>query len=70
MSNIILYSLPTCAKCAVLRKKMAEKNISYLENQDEELMKQKGISSCPTLEIDGKLFTFAEAVQWVNERTN
>ena len=70
MQNIILYSLPTCAKCAVLRKKMEEKSISYLENQDEELMKQKGIFSCPTLEIDGKLLTFAEAVQWVNERTN
>lgn len=68
MDNVTVYTLPTCPRCAVLKKKLTDKGISFSECQDEETMLGKGIESCPMLEVDGRMLTFAEANQWVNER--
>lgn len=53
MNDIVLYSLPTCPKCAVIRKKLDAKGIQYTVNEDEGEMIAKGITSCPMLEVDG-----------------
>ena len=66
--NIILYS-NNCPKCKILKQKLNDKNIVYEEVNDVDLMISKGFSEVPLLEIDGEIYRFNDAVQWVN-RTN
>lgn len=65
--NIILYSTK-CPMCNVLEKKLAEKNIKYIENNDVVAMTSLGIDKVPVLSVDGVLLDFKSAVNWVNER--
>jgi hypothetical protein len=64
MKNI-LYTVD-CPKCMVLEKKLNKANISYEICRDEDIMGQKNISNLPTLEVDGILYSFKEAVDWIN----
>lgn len=63
--NIILYSTG-CPKCEILKKKMGEKNISYTEINDIDIMNEKNITFVPMLEIEGKLLNYRESVSFVN----
>ena len=49
--NIVLYST-NCPKCKVLKSKLEQNNIEFIENNDIELMTQKGFTTAPMLEID------------------
>lgn len=62
--NIVLYSTH-CPQCRVLEIKLKQKNISYEEVTDIELMQEKGFMSVPKLEVDGTVYDFKEAVKWV-----
>lgn len=64
MANI-LYTVD-CPKCMVLEKKLNKADISYETCRDEDIMGQKNISNLPTLEVDGILYSFKEAVDWIN----
>ncbi|HCF38049.1 MAG TPA: hypothetical protein DER56_03085 [Thermosipho africanus] len=62
--KIILYS-NDCPKCKILKTKLEEKNISYeIFNTIDEMI-ERGFRSLPILEVDGKIMTFIEAVEWV-----
>ncbi len=63
--TIVLYSTH-CPKCNVLEKKLKQKNISYKEVNDIEIMKEKGYLSVPVLEIDGATMDFKTANDWIN----
>lgn len=63
--QIILYSTH-CPKCNVLEKKLNQKNISYEEVNDIEIMKDKGYLSVPILEVDGVSMDFKMASDWIN----
>lgn len=63
--NIILYSTG-CPKCEILKKKMGEKNISYTEINDIDIMNEKNITFVPMLEIEGKLLNYRESVGFIN----
>ena len=65
--TIILYSTG-CPKCNVLKKKLAAKNINYLEINDTNQMAALGIDTVPVLSVDGNLMDYQKAVTWVNER--
>lgn len=65
--KIIFYSTG-CPKCNVLKKKLTEKNIEYMESNDIEIMASLGIDQVPVLSVDGELLQFAEANKWINER--
>lgn len=65
--KVILYSTG-CPKCEVLEKKMKQKNINFKINTDVDLMLSKGIKAAPSLEIDGKIFNFKNATEWVNNQ--
>ena len=65
--NIILYTTH-CPRCTVLTRKLNAKGIQYIECNDIEQMKNKGIDQVPVLEIDGQLLNFSEANAWVNEQ--
>jgi hypothetical protein len=64
MANI-LYTIG-CPKCMVLEKKLSKAGISYEICRNEDIMGQKNISNLPTLEVDGALYSFKEAVDWIN----
>ena len=64
LSEIILYSTG-CPKCTVLKKKLAEHNIEFIENNDVEEMTKLNFISVPILEVDGKRMNFKEAVEWI-----
>lgn len=64
--SITLYSTH-CPKCKVLEMKLKQKNINYEEINDVEVMKAKGFMSAPKLEVDGEIYDFKDAVDWIKE---
>ena len=64
--DIILYSTG-CPKCNVLKKKLADKNSQYTENNDVDTRVSLGIDQVPVLSVGGKLLQFSEANNWINE---
>lgn len=68
---MIIYSLPTCGQCRVLKAKLKEKNIDFTVVEDIEAMEKLGIQGVPVLELeDGTRFTQTEALKWVQEQVN
>lgn len=65
---IILYST-NCPKCKVIETKLNQLGIQYNINTDLNIMKQKGLSSAPYLELeDGTLLNFMEARNWMQQQ--
>lgn len=64
----VVFHSTHCPKCKVLKLKLDKKNINYEENNDVELMVQKGFKSAPVLEVDGVVYNFKEAVEWIGEQ--
>lgn len=65
--SIVLHSTH-CPKCKVLESKLRQKNISFEENNDVDLMVERGFKSAPVLEVDGVAYNFKEAVEWIGEQ--
>ena len=65
MDKIILYS-NNCPRCKILKKKLDDNKINYEIIDDVDTMIDKGLSTVPVLEINGKMLDFKEAVEWVN----
>ena len=65
--TVILYE-HGCPRCKVLKSKLDNKNIKYENISDVELMKQKGFTEAPKLEVDGTIMNFKEAVAWIGEQ--
>ena len=62
--TVVLYSTH-CPKCRVLEAKLNQKGINYETNTDVKLMEQKGFVAVPKLEVDGVVYDFKEAVEWI-----
>lgn len=65
--NIILYSTG-CPRCEVLKSKLNDKAISYTENNSVDEMTALGITQVPILSVNGTMYEFKEAVDWVNNK--
>lgn len=52
----------------MLEAKLKEKNISYVEINDISIMQEKGFEFMPILEVDGVVYNFKDAVNWINKR--
>ena len=63
--SIILYTTH-CPKCQVLQKKLDQKEIPYLINENVDEMLKRGLMSAPGLEVDGTTMNFTEANKWIN----
>lgn len=61
--KVILYT-NNCPKCKILKIKLDEKNISYEIFDDMDEMLKRGFRSMPMLDVDGKVMTFLDAVEW------
>ena len=61
---ITLYTTH-CPRCKVLKAKLDSENINYEVVEGEEAIREKGFVTTPLLEVDDKILTFAEAMQWI-----
>lgn len=68
MENTIILYEHGCPNCKRLKSKLDEKGIQYTNITDIELMKSKGFSSAPKLEVNGVVMNFKEAIEWVKEQ--
>lgn len=67
--QITIYTTNTCPKCKILKKKLKEKNISFLEETDVNKMLELDILAVPQMTVDnGELMNFEQAIQWVNKQ--
>lgn len=62
--SIILYSTH-CPKCNILENKLKEKNITYSEINDVNVMTEKGFTTVPMLEVDGTVMDYKTAFNYV-----
>ena len=67
MGEIILYE-HGCPRCKVLKSKLDQKGIQYQNITDVEIMKSKGFTEAPKLEVDGIIMDFKTAVEWIGEQ--
>ena len=64
---ITFYHTDGCPKCKILEKALLDKNIEFESIKDENVMIEKGFTSAPMLEVDGKALTFPQALKYINE---
>lgn len=62
--SVTLFSTH-CPRCNVLASKLKQKNIDYEEINDVDVMVQKGFTTVPVLEVDGVVYDFKQAVEWI-----
>lgn len=62
--NVILYE-HGCPRCKVLKMKLDQKGIKYENISDVEVMKAKGFTEAPKLEVNGVIYNFKEATEWI-----
>lgn len=65
MGKVILYE-HGCPRCKVLKMKLDQKGIEYEDVNDIEAMKAMGFNEAPKLSVDGVVYGFKEAVDWIN----
>ena len=63
--NLIMYSTG-CPKCRILKMKLDASGLPFSIHDDIDEMMAMGFRSVPVLSVDGKLYTFTDAVRWVN----
>lgn len=64
MDNLILYTIH-CPKCTVLQKKLDAKGLNYRTCEDTNIMQKLGINLLPVLQVNNKLLSFSEAIQYI-----
>ena len=64
MGKVILYE-HGCPKCKILKMKLDQKGIEYETVNDIEAMRAKGFNEAPKLEVEGVVYGFKEAVDWL-----
>ena len=62
-----LYTLPTCPRCSVVKKKLDEAHIDYEICEDEKEMEEKGIDLLPAMEAgqDEEIMDFAAILAFI-----
>ena len=67
--SVILYS-NGCPKCKILKQRLDEKKIAYLESNDTSFLEENKILSFPALAVDNKIYKFYNAILWLkNQKT-
>ena len=64
--KIILYSTPTCPKCKMIEMKLEAKGYEVIREMDPAILDEFGFQSVPWLSVDGNLYDFMQANQFVN----
>ena len=67
MEHRIVFYSTGCPKCSVLKKKLDQAHIVYVEEHSMEEMLALGVKSAPMLMVGDKLMNFGEATRWIQE---
>ncbi len=67
MEDVILYS-NGCPKCRVIKKKLEEKAVSFIETSDEQKLVSLGYQTFPILQVNETIMDFKDANDWINNR--
>lgn len=65
--SIILYSLPTCGMCKMLKRELDNNSILYTVCDDETQMREKNITHVPVLGVNGELLSFKDALMKIKK---
>ena len=65
---ITIYTTETCPKCKILKKKLQNKEIPYVEIQDIDELMKLNIDEVPVAKVDDNIMNFNEAITWVNNQ--
>ena len=71
---VTLYTLPTCGICKMIKTKLRQKNIQFIEKDFSEIANIIHSDRAPALELKdivGQTIIYnnpTEIVQWINER--
>lgn len=68
MDEILLYTLPTCGKCKILKQKLKAKDIPFTEISDENSLMNAGFDVVPVMCVNNHIYNFTEANTWVNQQ--
>jgi len=68
--SIIVYSLPTCGMCKMLKRELDACKLSYTDCQDADVMSELGISSVPVLCINGTKYKYKDALDLLRRFKN
>lgn len=68
MDDIVLYTLPSCGKCKILKQKLNAKNLSFTEISDEQSLIDAAIDIVPVMCVNNHIYNFTEANTWVNQQ--
>lgn len=60
---ITVYTTPGCSKCALLKRKLTENGLEYVESHDPTEPMEKGFKSAPVLKYDDKFYLFKDALE-------
>lgn len=63
--KVILYTTH-CPICEMLKSKLEERHIEYVENTNVEEMKMLGLSTVPALSVDDEILGAKDAVNFLN----
>ena len=61
MGEVILYAI-NCPRCHVLKEKLDLAGIKYRVVTNTNVLREKGVTHLPVLEVGGKMLGFAEAM--------
>ena len=59
-----------CPRCKILEAKLDEAGIKYGVVNDVDKMIEMGFKSAPAMTVDGTVYTFKEAIDWIGANGN
>ena len=65
---ITIYTTETCPKCKILKKKLVDKNIDFIEIHNKDKLLELNITEVPVLKINDTLYDFTSANTWINNQ--
>ena len=66
---MILYTIPNCPWCEVLKSRLDSAKLEYKEVNDMKVLKEKKLLSAPQLELeDGRILNYQKSIEWLNSR--
>ena len=64
---VVLYTTH-CPKCQILEKKLKQKKLNFIEENNIDEMLKMGLTTVPWLDVDGEMMDFNQANKWNNQQ--
>lgn len=65
---MVVFYTTHCPKCQILEKKLKQKKLNFIEENNIDEMLKIGLTTVPWLDVDGEMMDFNQANQWINEQ--